>query len=73
MRDVPIHSHNMIIQARDTQTPFTTADGSTIRSLLDLTNAPVENQSLAEASLPQEAARWRSTEKCARSARETRS
>jgi mannose-6-phosphate isomerase-like protein (cupin superfamily) len=34
------------------QAPFTTADGSTIRSLLDSTNAPVANQSLAEASLP---------------------
>lgn len=34
------------------QSPFTTADGSTIRSILDLTNAPVKNQSLAEASLP---------------------
>tara|TARA_R110002096_G_scaffold240324_7_gene432127 strand:+ start:1091 stop:1450 length:360 start_codon:yes stop_codon:yes gene_type:complete len=34
------------------QEPFTTADGSTIRSILDRTNAPVENQSLAEASLP---------------------
>src|SRR6187551_2290227 len=34
-----------------TQTPFTTADGSTIRSILDRTNAPVQNQSLAEASL----------------------
>lgn len=34
------------------QPPFTTADGSTIRSLLDRTNAPVERQSLAEASLP---------------------
>ena len=33
------------------QEPFTTADGSTIRSILDCTNAPVENQSLAEASL----------------------
>src|SRR4051812_46699240 len=31
--------------------PFTTADGSTIRSLLDLGTAPVRNQSLAEASL----------------------
>lgn len=30
---------------------FTTRDGSTIRSLLDLTNAPVRNQSLAEAAL----------------------
>lgn len=34
------------------QKPFTTADGSTIRSLLDATNAPVQKQSLAEASLP---------------------
>lgn len=34
------------------QTAFTTADGSTIRSILDSTNAPVTNQSLAEASLP---------------------
>ena len=31
------------------QTPFTTKDGSTIRSILDRTNAPVMNQSLAEA------------------------
>lgn len=34
------------------QEPFTTADGSTIRSILDRTNAPVEKQSLAEAALP---------------------
>lgn len=34
------------------QAPFTTQDGSTIRSILDPTNAPVQNQSLAEASLP---------------------
>jgi mannose-6-phosphate isomerase-like protein (cupin superfamily) len=34
------------------QTPFTTKDGSTIRSILDRTNAPVEKQSLAEACLP---------------------
>ena len=32
------------------QIPFTTKDGSTIRSILDRTNAPVENQSLAEAT-----------------------
>ncbi|MEZ5433378.1 MAG: cupin domain-containing protein [Verrucomicrobiales bacterium] len=32
--------------------PFTTKDGSTIRSLLDRTNAPVQKQSLAEARLP---------------------
>jgi mannose-6-phosphate isomerase-like protein (cupin superfamily) len=31
--------------------PFTTADGSTIRSLLDLSTARVRNQSLAEATL----------------------
>jgi mannose-6-phosphate isomerase-like protein (cupin superfamily) len=33
------------------QTPFTTKDGSQIRSILDRTNAPVEKQSLAEASI----------------------
>lgn len=33
----------------DGQKPFTTKDGSTIRSILDRTNAPVEKQSLAEA------------------------
>ena len=42
----------MTIQQIDQQEPFTTADGSTIRSILDLTNAPVSNQSLAEASIP---------------------
>ncbi len=34
------------------QKPFTTKDGSAIRSILDGTNAPVALQSLAEASLP---------------------
>ncbi len=34
------------------QVPFTTKDGSTIRSILDHTNAPVKNQSLAEATVP---------------------
>ncbi|MBK1790284.1 cupin domain-containing protein [Persicirhabdus sediminis] len=34
------------------QDPFTTKDGSTIRSILDKTNAPVQKQSLAEAFLP---------------------
>ena len=34
------------------QKPFTTKDGSTIRSILDRTNAPVKNQSLAEAQVP---------------------
>jgi mannose-6-phosphate isomerase-like protein (cupin superfamily) len=42
----------MTVHALSKQTPFTTKDGSTIRSLLDRTNAPVENQSLAEASVP---------------------
>lgn len=42
----------MIIRSLAESEPFTTADGSTIRSLLDLSNAPVQNQSLAEASLP---------------------
>jgi mannose-6-phosphate isomerase-like protein (cupin superfamily) len=42
----------MEIRNRSRQLPFTTRDGSTIRSLLDLSNAPVVNQSLAEASLP---------------------
>jgi len=41
----------MEVRNRDEQVPFTTKDGSTIRSLLDLSNAPVANQSLAEASL----------------------
>ena len=44
--------HPMIIRQRDRSEPFTTKDGSTIRSLLDLSNAPVNNQSLAEATLP---------------------
>jgi mannose-6-phosphate isomerase-like protein (cupin superfamily) len=42
----------MEVRNRDEQIPFTTKDGSTIRSLLDRSNAPVANQSLAEASLP---------------------
>jgi len=41
----------MIVLNRSSQKPFTTADGSRIRSLLDRTNAPVVNQSLAEAEL----------------------
>jgi mannose-6-phosphate isomerase-like protein (cupin superfamily) len=39
----------MTVLPLETQTPFTTKDGSTIRSILDRTNAPVQNQSLAEA------------------------
>lgn len=42
----------MEIRSHATQVPFTTKDGSTIRSLLDRANAPVANQSLAEATLP---------------------
>ena len=42
----------MEIRALSQQPPFTTRDGSTIRSILDSANAPVRNQSLAEASLP---------------------
>lgn len=41
----------MEIRSRDAAEPFTTADGSTIRSLLDRSNAPVANQSLAEATI----------------------
>ncbi len=41
----------MEIRSRDTSEPFVTTDGSTIRSLLDLSNAPVAHQSLAEATL----------------------
>lgn len=41
----------MIVKQLAEQSPFTTADGSTIRSILDRSNAPVELQSLAEASL----------------------
>ncbi|MEI6338312.1 MAG: cupin domain-containing protein [Verrucomicrobiota bacterium] len=46
----------MIVQNLSSQKPFTTKDGSQIRSILDRSNAPVENQSLAEASLPPAAA-----------------
>lgn len=42
----------MIVQQLEKQAPFTTKDGSTIRSILDNANAPVANQSLAEATLP---------------------
>ena len=42
----------MVVNNLESQAPFTTADGSTIRSILDSTNAPVAKQSLAEAALP---------------------
>jgi mannose-6-phosphate isomerase-like protein (cupin superfamily) len=46
----------MIVRRRAAAVPFTTKDGSTIRSLLDRANAPVANQSLAEATIPPGAA-----------------
>ncbi len=42
----------MEVRAYDDAVPFITTDGSTIKSLLDLSVAPVANHSLAEASLP---------------------
>ena len=45
----------MEIRQLSAQEPFITRDGSTIRSILDRANAPVEQQSLAEATL------WRGT------------
>jgi mannose-6-phosphate isomerase-like protein (cupin superfamily) len=43
----------VIVLNVSSQKPFTTKDGSQIRSILDRSNAPVGNQSLAEASLTQ--------------------
>lgn len=54
----------MEIRNREAQVPFTTKDGSTIRSLLDLANAPVVKQSLAEAILPAGAATDRHYHRC---------
>ncbi len=42
----------MEVRRLEEQEPFTTKDGSAIRSILDLANAPVEKQSLAEATVP---------------------
>jgi mannose-6-phosphate isomerase-like protein (cupin superfamily) len=42
----------MTINQLSAQPPFTTKDGSTIRSIHEATNAPDVKQSLAEASLP---------------------
>ncbi len=42
----------MTVQNLANQKPFTSKDGSTIRSILDRTNAPVQLQSLAEARVP---------------------
>ncbi|MES2569666.1 MAG: cupin domain-containing protein [Verrucomicrobiota bacterium] len=55
----------MIILHLEQQPPFTTKDGSTIRSILDRTNAPVANQSLAEATVPQGSATQRHFHKLA--------
>ena len=41
----------MEVRSLGSAAPFATADGSTIRSLLDRTNSPVAHQSLAEATL----------------------
>ncbi len=49
----------MEIRSLGTAEPFITADGSTIRSLLDLSNAPVEKQSLAEATIAADTATQR--------------
>ena len=43
----------MIVENLSSQKPFTTRDGSLIRSILDRANAPVKNQSLAEATVPE--------------------
>ena len=42
----------MEIVNRAASEPFTTKDGSTIRSLLDLANSSAAHQSLAEATVP---------------------
>jgi mannose-6-phosphate isomerase-like protein (cupin superfamily) len=42
----------MFVRNLNAAEPFATKDGSTIRSLLDLSCAPVANQSLAEATVP---------------------
>ena len=42
----------MIVRNLSSQKPFITADGLQIRSILDHANAPVKNQSLAEATVP---------------------
>jgi mannose-6-phosphate isomerase-like protein (cupin superfamily) len=42
----------LTINRLDQQKPFITKDGSTIRSILDTTNAAVKKQSLAEATVP---------------------
>lgn len=46
----------MIVLKITDQESFTTKDGSAIRCILDATNAPVQHQSLAEASLEEQGA-----------------
>lgn len=46
------YADRMTVNQLAQQQSFTTKDGSTIRSILDRTNAPVSQQSLAEATLP---------------------
>src|SRR5205085_4437031 len=48
-RRIAASLESMTVQNLSAQPPFITNDGSTIRSILDCTNAPVQNQSLAEA------------------------
>ena len=47
-----LSSSAMTVNQLSLQQPFITKDGSTIRSILDRTNATVEKQSLAEATVP---------------------
>src|SRR5690349_3621084 len=55
----------MTVQSLSNQPAFVTKDGSTIRSILDRTNAPVQNQSLAEARVPAEGSTQRHYHKIA--------
>ena len=41
----------LIVRQIDNNESFTTKDGSSIRAILDASNAPVKNQSLAEATM----------------------
>lgn len=50
-RSPPVRLMIMDIRSLGAQEAFTTADGSTIRSILDRSNAPVQEQSLAEATI----------------------
>ena len=47
----PASKGQLIVRQIDNNDSFTTKDGSSIRSILDATNAPVQNQSLAEATM----------------------